>query len=586
MQFFPYHASQLGVSAHSDLAQGTSATRAGGGAAIKAKEFLGFAVGKSGKQGTLSYPGAVKDKLHTVEAGANEFLASLNAALAAQGITPVPVQHDADSSLPKGVKQLLPVTGTLKPEVAGVLRETLRKRGISETNLESLDRFLSSGRPITLGGMIAALRNRSRVSSALTEEESLHLGSALRKLGFTQDETQDLEDMMGQGQNFAALRRIQERVASLDADKLVTLDAAEMNSLARGLEFSESTAKKTLAFLNDGSELSTDKQGLSAILSRADREFAAEEQGRQAVAKELPRAITEALQDARFQERVEAVADTRVSKRAAHSEIMMRDKLTAKSNQLGPEALAERARRLAAEAEGWAEEGDGQESLGKEARQEAERYAGTGTKVETREASPRREHAPVENNKLADALLSKIIPGGVFMQPLQLRQFAAAEQAPAGRNFQQEIFNQVEKGMLRELYDGSRQITLRLDPVELGQLTVQLSVYKGEVKARIRAENPETAAALSEQVGRLRASLEEQGLKVAQLDVQTQLREDPSLQQWDTAARHNKEQALREQARFIELSRMRREAGGALAQDMHISGMREEIAASGLHIIM
>ena len=203
-----------------------------------------------------------------------------------------------------------------------------------------------------------------------------------------------------------------------------------------------------------------------------------------------------------------------------------------------------------------------------------------------REPIFRAEPAQTDTNKAADSLLSKIIPAGAFTQPVPAQQPAGAEHAAADKNFQQALFSQVEKGMLRELRDGSHHMTLRLDPAELGRLTLQLTVYKGEVKALIRAENPETATALSAQMNQLRASLEEQGLKVAQLDVQTQLKEDPSMQQWDTAAGHNKEQELREQARFIELSRIRREAGNVLARDMQIAGMREEIAASGLHIIM
>ncbi len=122
-------------------------------------------------------------------------------------------------------------------------------------------------------------------------------------------------------------------------------------------------------------------------------------------------------------------------------------------------------------------------------------------------------------------------------------------------------------------------------------LTLILSVKSGEVKALIRAENPEATAALAGQMDQLRATLEEQGLKVAQLDVETQLPNDTTKEQWTGAdmAQYNKEQEMREQARFMRLAKLRRESGTTLAQDMQNEGMREENAASGpqsgLHII-
>jgi flagellar hook-length control protein FliK len=126
---------------------------------------------------------------------------------------------------------------------------------------------------------------------------------------------------------------------------------------------------------------------------------------------------------------------------------------------------------------------------------------------------------------------------------------------------------------------------LRLDPAELGQLTIMLTVNKGEVKAIFQADNEVAASALSEQMSQLKATLEEQGLKVADLEVQTKLADDPSRQQWAGSDAFNREREMREQARMARLARLRQEAGEGLAQDMHNISKQEKIALTGLHII-
>ena len=72
---------------------------------------------------------------------------------------------------------------------------------------------------------------------------------------------------------------------------------------------------------------------------------------------------------------------------------------------------------------------------------------------------------------------------------------------------------------------GRQQLTLQLNPPELGSLTLNLKVFGKEVHAVLRAENQEARQIIAENLPLLRQSLEAQGLKVSRLDVQTQLQE-------------------------------------------------------------
>ncbi|MGD9610269.1 MAG: flagellar hook-length control protein FliK [Desulfovibrionaceae bacterium] len=94
------------------------------------------------------------------------------------------------------------------------------------------------------------------------------------------------------------------------------------------------------------------------------------------------------------------------------------------------------------------------------------------------------------------------------------------------------VAQQVENTLLQNMGQGSRQITLILQPEELGNLSVTLTVKEKEVRAVIKADSPETSALLQDQVATIRKGLEDQGFKVTKLDVQTGLAQDnPSSRQ-------------------------------------------------------
>ncbi|MDR3042881.1 MAG: flagellar hook-length control protein FliK [Desulfovibrio sp.] len=158
---------------------------------------------------------------------------------------------------------------------------------------------------------------------------------------------------------------------------------------------------------------------------------------------------------------------------------------------------------------------------------------------------------------------------------------------------------QLERGILTSMQDGTRQLTMKLDPGELGNVTVTLSVRNGEVNATIRPDRTETAQAINDQLHVLRTALEQQGLKVDRLEVQTQLQDNSFSQAWQDAAQHNASQE--QQARNAERERYRRlrrlrDGGDGGADDTGMqavdtaaaaasTGRPATLTASGLDII-
>lgn len=147
-----------------------------------------------------------------------------------------------------------------------------------------------------------------------------------------------------------------------------------------------------------------------------------------------------------------------------------------------------------------------------------------------------------------------------------------------------EVYKQVESGAFKNLGQGVKQLVIRLDPMELGQVSVILQVRGKEVQAVLRTSNQETSVALNEQLSQLRTQLEAQGLKVGKLEVQTQLADGQDQSQWQGAESHNRYQENREFAMSAKRWRTLDRVSPDLVRDVQNSPQREKLSQSGLDI--
>lgn len=147
-----------------------------------------------------------------------------------------------------------------------------------------------------------------------------------------------------------------------------------------------------------------------------------------------------------------------------------------------------------------------------------------------------------------------------------------------------QVYQQVENGAFKNLGQGVKQLVIRLDPADLGQVSVILQVRGKEVQAVLRSSNQETSLALNEQLGQLRTQLEAQGLKVGKLEVQTQLADSQDQSQWQGAENHNRYQENQELAMSAKRWRTLERVAPDLARDVQNSPQREKLSQSGLDI--
>jgi flagellar hook-length control protein FliK len=150
---------------------------------------------------------------------------------------------------------------------------------------------------------------------------------------------------------------------------------------------------------------------------------------------------------------------------------------------------------------------------------------------------------------------------------------------------------------LRGELAGTTRLDLQLHPQELGAISVALTLRNGEVRARIRSEKDETADLLSRQAEAIRASLEQQGVKVDKIEVRLH---DPSdndggddggrRQNPDQRdARQEKDSPREELARLHILANIRNSfmdsENEILEQPVHYSGQTARHADRALHLV-
>jgi len=79
----------------------------------------------------------------------------------------------------------------------------------------------------------------------------------------------------------------------------------------------------------------------------------------------------------------------------------------------------------------------------------------------------------------------------------------------------------IARGLQNAVQQKGGAVTLRLTPPEMGTVRIQLQIHNGTVNAQFHAETESTRTLLNQQLSQLRTSLEQQGLSVERLGVQT-----------------------------------------------------------------
>jgi flagellar hook-length control protein FliK len=502
---------------------------------------------------------------------------------------------------PAGFAAFGPEAGTIDYETAARIAKELRSRKVSELSVGQLESLAASGSPLTIGTVFNSLSGKTRLTEALSDAELESFMLVLDKLDFSKLEKEEMLALSDDGNTKGMWALLSGKLQGMDATADVS--RKEWNALLRGLDSSSGNRKSLLElFAGEAGELEVREltgAELEKMLAPLRGEYAEREQAAAYARTQARGAIVASFEAAKVGKNAAPVEDMRGSRHLEQKEALMQNsvrKNTGIDRIMGDDQDQHTLFKKAGHAQDHntllrnAEHGrdidaehDAEHSF--EHGYDKKRFDRTPAAHSDFTAAARKsaEGGKSEISQAADTLLHTIHVATDAMRPELNPAVPVQNLNTIARNFRQEIFSQVEQGILSGTHNGTNRLTLQLNPVELGQVTVILSVHQGEVKAIIRAEQQESAGILREQMAELRASLEAEGLKVKELDVQTSLRHNLSADQWNGHREHNLMQDAGEKDRLMRLARIRR--GTAEQADWDETPEVPATEQTGLHIV-
>lgn len=540
-----------------------------------------------------------------------------------------------------GKGEISPDKLKLTKEDFAALKDALKEYGLSKVDIDAIADKVESKTGLTwtaFASMVGQVvgDNLLAGSREISAADAKNLQNFFQKLGFTPQKGAALIEDLKNGKAESVWREVSARVAGMPDSSAFTIEASELKTLAKVMNLSDKARARLTGLLSGADEGRVNKAELRLVIATLAQEAA--EQGAGGVKKleSLREVVTKAFGLARDREAALANADAEEDGKARTYKVLASESREAREG--GAQAEKTREGEVAAR---WLRDGgknaestDGKHTVvaaskGKDAEgadnkasavadKDAKGEAAAKSRTEGLAGDGRNQDA--KNNASGDAkgdggrnyspddkravqeFLSKISREGgedgagksARIDPNAVADKAAQNTAAQNRILEtlqqaeqgtaRQILRQVQTGMLKAVGQGRQQLSLRLDPPELGKVMLMLQVGNKEVNAVIRAENPDAAKAVAEQLSQLRASLEAQGLKVNKLEVQTQAQQHDQ-NNWQGAEHNN---TAREQGRRAGMSgRWARGRSGPddLAREMQNAGESARNSREGLYII-
>jgi flagellar hook-length control protein FliK len=460
--------------------------------------------------------------------------------------------------------------------------------------------------PDMLQAMSAAIGNAAR----LTDDDARNIGSFLQRLDSTGGYAGRIMADIGNGETNEAWRGILE-AARAAGDRSLSLYRDEALALGKGLGLSDQALNNLTRGFAGQMRTRLSPEELQEFLSVAQAELGERAAKAERLALHFGEAMDPVVAQARVRIAAEDAASARSLRSVEQSGILIRDVVTRRglARQDGEDGPAQSARSAdqtapaksaradaavpAAKARGSedaissteasapkADDSDAFSTRTKPEHRPSVRGDGPGTAPGTVDEGPRLLQAPV-----VAAQAETVQPGRT--EPL------SGQFQPAPPNYAPQVLKQVEQGLLSSMSDGTKTLELQLSPESLGALTVVLSVKNGEISALLRPERAETAALLGQQMDQLRVTLEQQGVRVERLEVQTQMQDGRDMLMWQGMEQHNasrERQAAMERSRIFRIGRLHRNGSQDIVdRNMHVTGresqQRARAAGQGIHII-
>jgi flagellar hook-length control protein FliK len=443
-------------------------------------------------------------------------------------------------------------------------RPLLAKAGLSDREIEELSAKAQAG-TLTWGQMVQAMGGHmsgGKQSVSLSDSDKLNLQTMFQKLGFAQDASTKLVQSMADGDGQKVLASVQSKLSGMDGDSTPGLDKGEIASFLKGLGVPQATAAKLTATLGENSTATQLKTAFA--------------NGEQALQELLAKKSGEDTQTAK---QLGAIMEKDVTKSARDTNSSA--DVTAGSST--PKVAFELKTKDRDDTSFFTQHEKNQQQ-----KSSSDSWRDFVSKVRTDDSTAQNAAAQqtASAKSTATDALGSTRAAGLAAQTTTQTTAQTTTQAKAFDKVQApKVLDQVTEAMLKDLGQGRKQLSITLDPEDLGKVQVMLQVKGKEVNAVIHAESADTATMLSSQLSSIRKSLEEQGLTVQNLDVQTGLASGQQQQQYYNAEEHNQAQERQEMSKLMSQLRLLRSDSTDMAQDMQSIDVQAIFSDRSLHLI-
>jgi flagellar hook-length control protein FliK len=522
--------------------------------------------------------------------------------------------------LPAGFKSVKDDrSAAFKGKDLNFLEKELGDKGVNAGLVQNFMAVLNAQPEIpTVGKIMGLARDLGRKGETLDEQERIAFKGLMQRVGFKAEESNELEQMILDGKGARALERMRQRLTASGAadaknsvstallpDGMLQVTKEEAAALVKSLNLSESAAKHIMDYFGEENELRMNRDGFSKFVAAANAELGKESAELDKLRQAAPQVIRDMLQNSRQEARNEINADNRGSRMQGRTEALLRDTATLleedEENKDSPvrrksimASILDKSSRidkaaLEKNADAQFEHETSEREFGKESARQFKQFS------DNLKGAAGKNSLAAEPGNASTATAARLDATAEAIFSAQPASPSASQSAPAQPTanfadsraaiYQDKIFDQIQQGIVRNNSNGAHQITMRLDPPDLGRINLTLTVAGNEIKALIRTEQSEVSQVVSEQLAQLKTSLEEQGFKVTELDVETQAQNNPDLDNWTSAEQREQREELEARADFLRLARERAREEANLARNVQSNDHTAINSEAGLHIV-
>ncbi len=527
------------------------------------------------------------------------------------------------------------------------IKEELEAHGIDKKDIADLEEKVMSKGGLSYGEMVSELTGMMKSAKGFklnpVQEQNMH--SLFSKLGFTPDESKAMLTKISQGKMGDVLDQVQAKIASLPDAQQLQLSEDETKTLSTFFKLSgEKTSQLTQLLTKEGATVGSAKKGFAmlgeALAENAEAQDAKDLKLVKTVSDSLQNAMNKASDQTPDNFRMASakvisdsmgvgkdISETNKPATAegqpenSHSVMTGKDTVGTASSSTTNHSGANSGQNLDGKSDKNADAGNQKNAFDGNAQDKNAFGGSTKGDAQTNQNNQNGNNPMAGDTKytakhwleniLTDSkdvkswndFFGKLTDGSTLKgeSALMGEGFGsgsmgalkgAATAAQSGKTSsmwantaRSNVLEQVQDGAFKNLGQGVKQLTLTLNPLELGTVNVMIQVKNKEVQATIRAESPEVAKVIAEQLEAVRQVLEEQGLKVEKLEVQTGIADRETQDSWNGAQDHNSAHYQELMAGMKERWKTLREEGTSLAQDMQNIEHAATISQSGLHLV-